>query len=323
MNIILEYTNHIKEAFLKFFQLVLGVQYDDELVNMLLDTYINVRYYNVTNYPDEKDFIERIGKELKKIVNPLINSDNKEKIKNTYSLYGYLIYFDDCCFNKTYKELIDCLYQDKNMKIMFEIESYDDILEHLKKLKKEKEKFMRLFDTNQFFLEENRIKKNIYKLKIGHNVKVSNLYSDHAIEKAFNTGVVSEDKMFIQLIMASEIILNNAIGLDFSRFYIVDFPISLFSKVKKIEKFFCIVDNELTKKYLIFNIKYEDYLFNKEIVLKYIKKGFSFSVLIDHSFDEDYADLVLFSYVFVDKEDEKFDIIKENRDLINTNLVTI
>jgi len=322
-NIIVEYTDFIKRQIIEFYNIVLKEQFDKELITPFLEKYILVRYYNETIYSKEKDIIERITKEMEKIVFEITTPENEEQIKNIYSLFGYLLYFDDCYFLEDDKELINLFFRDKILKIDFTDSTKEEIKIFLSEFRNNKIRFSNVLISNQFHLTEKRLKRNYYRLTLGHDVKISSLYSESAIEKAFNTGSINEDKLFVLFIMASNLVLQNAIGLDFTRHYIIDIIPNLYTKDKKIDKLFKTIDNVLTQKYLIFNIKYSDYLIHKEKIDFLIHKGYSFAITIDEDFDEDYNKLIIFSCVLLYKDHEKYDIIKENKNKMTSQLITL
>ena len=321
-NIINEYLSFIKKEFTLIFKLTLGKQFNRALINTLIERYMMIRYYNEAAN-NKKDLIERVALDFEPLVKEMITDENLEQIKNIYSLFAYLPYFDDCYYDKTDREIIDFFFKDENLKLNLTDEVKEEIKVLLKTFRKNKEKFHRIINSNQFNLNEEVIQKGFYKLSLGHNVRISNLYSDYAIEKAYTSGIINEDKLLVLLIMASSLILNNAINLDFSRNYLIDLPSSLFGKSKKIERVLNIIDNEMAKKHLIINIKYEDYLNNRNKIADFIKRGFAFSVVIDYKFDEDYDNLIIFNYVFLFKDHQNYDSIRENIGMIKTNVIVL
>lgn len=323
VNVILEYVTYVKKSILTFYKIVLDKKYNKGLIEPLLENYLNVRYYNETKYSREKDLVERISKELSNTLKDIIDDKNEDLVKTIYALFGYVFYFDDCYIPDNDLDLLDTLFKDKNIKIDFTEGIKRDVTKFLKKFRSEKERYLENFKSDQFFLLEKRIYRNTYKLGIDHMVKISNLYSEYAIEKAFNMGTVNEDKMFILLAMTSHLVLENAISLDFSRKYVVDIPSSYFTKEKKVERLFRILDNTLAKKSIIISIAYKDYKVNKGYIDNLVKEGYSIGVIIDETFDEDYTDFILFSYVFVYDTYENYDMILNNKDKIATKLIVI
>ena len=90
-NIIEEYIEFVRNGFLQFFKIVLGNKYQKNLTQIFIDKYIEVRYYNETNYLATKDFIDRVNKELVDLTEKIADDDNIDNIKNIVALFGYLI----------------------------------------------------------------------------------------------------------------------------------------------------------------------------------------------------------------------------------------
>jgi len=322
-NVISEYIDFVKASILGFYKIILDNTYDKNLIEPLLNRYILVRYCGETSFLGEQDLIEILSKEFKNVIDPIMNKDNEEELKTIYALFVYVFYFDECYYIENTSLLLDSFFQDESIKVNFTEKKKREVTRFISKFNANKERFDLVFRSAYFGIEEKILKSNLYHVTLSQNVKVSNLYSEYAIEKAFNSGVVNEDKLFITLLMTSQKILNNAIGLDFSRYYLIDFVTTFLTKEKKIARVFNIIDNDLAKKYLILNIKYIDYILNKENIDSYIKMGFSFSVTIDDKFEDDYADLILFTCVIVNSKSENYDIIMENRKQISSTLIVI
>jgi hypothetical protein len=62
---------------------------------------------------------------------------------------------------------------------------------------------------------------------------MSKLYSEYAVEKAFNSDIVTENKVYLLILMISCKILSEIIALDFDNNYIINFPPSLLGKPKQ------------------------------------------------------------------------------------------
>ena len=322
-NIINEYVKFLMRQYNGFFKIVLGDKYQKKLCDPFLDRYITVRYYNETSYSREKDIIDRLNKELVDVFEEVVDDENEDTLKNIVALFGYIVYFDDIYFVEDISQLIDTLVDDENIKI----EHSDNIKKDLKSwylnLKKLKDKFNSTIITKDFDLIERRLYRKIFQLVLQHNVKISNLYSEFAISKAYNSGLVNEDKLFVTFILGSSLILTSAIILDFSRHYVVDFVSSLFGKEKKMSRLFNIIDNPLAKKFFHLRISYYDYLNNKEKINKLINDGFSFGIIIDDHFDENINELVLFPYIFIREDSEFYDMIVKEKENIKSKIIKL
>ncbi|MBP5684373.1 MAG: hypothetical protein J6X02_03855, partial [Bacilli bacterium] len=189
--------------------------------------------------------------------------------------------------------------------------------------RKNRQRFSELFVSKDFSLLEKLIYRKTYNLVLEQNVKISNLYSEYAINKVYNSGVINEDKLFITYIMASDLVLDNAKKLDFSRKYLVDMPGTIYSKTKKITRLLEILNNPLAKKQIIIKLCYNDYIKNRDVINEKINNGYLFALIIDDKFDGNIDEFVLFPYVLVDEENEYFDEIMNEKSKINAKIVKI
>jgi len=322
-NIILKYTTYLKKEFLDFFRIVFDNYYSKKIVSMFVQKYIDVRYYNETKYPNERDFLKRINKELVDIYKELVETNSEETLKNIVALFGYIIYFDDIGDFVEERELIENLIKDENITIKYKDGIKKELLAWYVRLKKNKEEFSNTITSREFSISEKRLTRNTFKVELEHNIRISNLYSEYAINKAYNMEIVYEQRLFITYIMACNLVLEHAKSLDFSKNYIVDFASSLFSKEKKIKRLFNILDNPLAKSRITMMINYEDYDKNKKLINDYITEGYSFGVVLDSKFNGDINNLILFSYVFMSEDFELYDIMIEEKDKIKSKLIIL
>lgn len=322
-NVISRYVDFLKREYHNFFKIMFGDKYQKKLCEPFLDRYICVRYFNETSFTSDKDIISRLNKELVDVYDSVVDDDNEEMIKNIVALFGYIIYFDDVCQVIEEAVLINVLAEDEDITIEHDHNIKKDIKAWYINFKKKKEKFNNTIMTRDFDLIEERLYRKIYYLVLKHNVKISNLYSEFAIDKAYNSGLINEDKLFITLILSSLLVLNNAINMDFSRYYVVDMASSLFNKDKKLNRLFNAINNSLAKRNIAMRISYTDYLNNRDKINKLINDGYAFGVIIDDKFDGNLNELILFSYVFVDEENEYYDVLVSQKDKIKSKIIKI
>ena len=322
-NVISRYVDFLKREYHNFFKIMFGDKYQKKLCEPFLDRYICVRYFNETSFTSDKDIISRLNKELVDVYDSVVDDDNEEMIKNIVALFGYIIYFDDVCQVIEEAVLINVLAEDEDITIEYDHNIKKDIKAWYISFKRKKEKFNNTIMTRDFDLIEERLYRKIYYLVLKHNVKISNLYSEFAIDKAYNSGLINEDKLFITLILSSLLVLNNAINMDFSRYYVVDMASSLFNKDKKLNRLFNAINNSLAKRNIAMRISYTDYLNNRDKINKLINDGYAFGVIIDDKFDGNLNELILFSYVFVDEENEYYDVLVSQKDKIKSKIIKI
>ena len=322
-NIIEEYISFNREKYLELFKIILGSHYQKYLCAIFIDKYIDVRYFNETNYLPEKDFINRINKEMIGLTEKLADDENLDDIKNIVALFGYIVYFDDVCPINEDMELINTLVTDDIIKVEKKEELKPIIKDWYIGLKKGKEVFNKTLFTKDFSLLEVRLYKKLHYLELEHNVKISNLYSEYAIDKAYNTGVVNEDKLFITYILASQLVLNNAINLDFSRYYLVPFASTLFEKEKKFARLINVINNSLAKKFISIRITYSDYKKNKSKINGLISEGYSFGIELDAKYTGNTNELVLFPYIFVYEDSPEYEMLVREKDLLKSKIIKL
>jgi hypothetical protein len=323
-NIVLEYINYIKKSLEEFYRILLEDDYQAKFIHPIIDKYIDIRYYNNTN-SKERDNIKLIDNELKPIINSLLKEypKDQELIKNIYALVSYILYFDDVSSYSSLNNLVATLINDEVITISYDEEKVSKLTDFIKEFNLKKEEFINLFDTSLFSLTEKRLKKHLYYINLTNTIKVPKIYSDYAINKAFNTGNVNEDKYYILYTLVAYNILKSAIDLDFSRQYLLDIPITIFDKPKKIERLLRILDNDLVKSHINFKISYNTYISNKEIINSFIKKGYHIAIELDDSFANNLDELFIFSYVLVYDYLDCYDMIKDSKKDIKGKLITL
>lgn len=322
-NIIQEYLDFLQKSYLSFFKIMLRHRYSKELCSMFLDRYFLVRYYDETNYSNIKDFTERLNKELIDVLDSFDENANQNILKNIVALFAYIMYFDDICLVEKEGELIEYIASSDIVKI--------DEREHLAEclrtwyvgFKCDKSTFEEAFLSRDFSINEKRLYRTLYSVELKHNVKISNLYSEYAIEKVYTSGIVNEDKSFITYILLSFLVLNNAINLDFSKKYVVELPATLFEKDKKLERLINILNSTLAKKHIFMRLLYSDYIKYKDLIDKYISEGYSFILELDSSFSGNTMELILFPYLLVHKESTELEIIMKKKEHIRSKIIKI
>lgn len=319
-----DYLKFVNNFLYNYYKMLLAGKYSKKIIMPFVEKYIDVRYYNNSIY-ETGSSIDKINKELKLVAKELIKQDisKEEEIKIIFSLFGYVLYFDDCVEYKSINSLLKSLYEDDNIEIYNKDLDKDEFKNFIKDFIDQKNKFFKLFETNKFSISKKRIAKKTYKVDIDQHCNITSLYSDYAINKAYNSEVVTENKMYLLYILMTSKILKDVIELDLNNNYIIDFPVSLFNKEIKINKYLKAIDNEIIKQKLHLHFTYKDYLNYKDKINSFIKEGFNVSVTLDDTFVDDFKGLIRFSYVFVYEKYEYYDTIIDDRDKVNANIVTL
>ena len=278
--------------------------------------YIQIGVY-IRGYQDK--VTKKFTREIAEVTEFYVTEDNEAKYNTIYkkSTTGKVER------RQPSKYLIDYLISDDNLKIPDITSKKDELNKWLRGFTKTKKEFFLNLENNEYSLKEQRIDKGLYNLKLEQNVKISYLYSDTAINKAFTTGTTYEDSLFVLYILASKLVLENAINLDFSRRYVLPLASSLMLKEKKQKRLLEILNNTLAKKYLEISINLSTYYEYKDNIDKLIKDGYLFSIVIDDTFNGDITELYLFSSIFIYKNSEFFDMIIDSKERIPARIVIL
>ena len=307
MNALNEYINFERNNIINFSKEILSTYYDEELFSKLLDVYIKIRYYNYDNNNSDtidKVILEALTGELKK----LIVKDDKEtnkKLKEMYLVFYYVLMFDGVIrttdkklvssINKFRKELFD----ENDMLFKEKIENM------IASVKSKRKQYMNLFKSNDFEVKgKSTSVSNVFDLKLKHKIDFPKIYSEYAIERVYNTGNISEDKLKVLYYLTCSIIIKNVNRCIYDNYYLVEFAPSLFDNKDKLASTLDIVDNDIFKDKVYFKIDYKDYGKYTSNVKDMIKLGYKFILKCE---DEDLKDdsfiiSSMFDYILVNKD---------------------
>ena len=314
------YIKYFENFLMSYYRLILNNDFDKKLLTPFVEKYIDVRYYNNSILGKGYTFINKLNTELKNVAKEIIKQDitKEDEVKEIFTLFGYILYIDDCSEYTNLNTLIKTISDDLSLN--------EDKTSELKTLVssfvKTRRDFLNVFEDKNFDLKFRRVARNLRKVEISQNCKLSPIFSEWAINKAYNSGTVLENKQYLLFLMISGYILKNTIELNFNESYLVDFPETLFEKEKKINKYINALDNLVVKPRIHLKLHYETYLKNTEKINGFIKDGFNIAIVLDDSYDNNIKALDLFSYVFVYEKYEYYDIVIENKDMINAKVIS-
>ena len=300
-----EYIEFSKKNILKYLKLILEKYYDKEIVESLVETYINVRYYNIDQ--KTKNLEKNINYYLKQKVTEILD-EKEEKIKIIFYTFKYILYLDNV---KDYeKSIIEEIVEYRKSISLENNEFKEEITKLIKENEKRKQKYLEAFKSDHFLLDQIKTnKKNVYFVELKNNIKFNKIYSSYSINKVYNSGLVNEQKDFIIYYQISIEILKNAIIGNFNQEYIVDFPLSILEKKQKTIRLFNIINNEMIKNNLILKFTYSSYLENKDQINEWIKEGYKVAIIIDEKYNYEEKQkmwLEIFNYIIVDQEKKGF-----------------
>ncbi len=340
-NLMDTYITFTEKKIKKYLKTLLEKQYDENLVNEYLKTYINARYYNIQNAEKPaRAFYLRILEELeykedilmKKCEEEAQNLNEKQmQLNNIYNLkelFAYILFFDNVRNIENFKtidnmkEIISKMVLTTNELFKTDIsESVEKTLyEEVKKDMLDKEIFLDKFDTDEFVLNfENSKKEDIYFTTLEQKVKMPMQYSDTAIEKVYHEGIIAEDKLQVEYILLSVIAIKDIVNGNFDDKYIAEFTTTLFKKKQKLDSILSILGNQALQDKISLNIMYSDYIKNQKKILEYTKKGYHFTITLDNQVKsiENVEELKMFQMVIVPQTLALYREIKQNKEIFH------
>jgi hypothetical protein len=331
-NIMAEYTDHTRKFLREFMQEFFKEQYDKDITDEYIETYIEARYNNYGGNEKQRVFYRRIYSALKKSEEKLIYNQYEEyhtMIKNMLELYQYVFYIDFVRpINKDLKEFVNEIYEKRITK--FEMKRDGELRNNLYKMIREyreaKEKYLKTFESEDFELVTTKypLIKDVYKVELKYKFKMPYIFSESAINDVYNENIVNEDKLIVQYLMLTAFNIKMILDGKFNTQYLVDFPMSLFGKRKKLDQALRIINDPSILDKIKIKIKYRDFIIHREEIYELMKNGYKFAVIIDDSFiisKEHIKKLSMFSYVIVSKKLKYFDEFKENAEELENLII--
>ena len=284
-NIIKEYAEFSKKNISKYYEMIMGKYYNKEIVNMFLNNYIDIRYYDLDIDKYSRN-ITKINKKFKDIYENIAEED-KITAKFIYTLFDIIFYLDDVLEIDNIEKIFDFINKIRIEKLgINEKEFINNFKEQYNKDKERKNKFINSIECEEFPVEYDYIyEQDVYNVEITHDIAIPKLYSKFAIDKVFNDGLISEDKLFIEYYIVSNKILKNIIAGDYNNKYLLEFNPNILKKKEKLTRLLNIIDNDLTKDVTSMKILYKDFIANKEKILELIRDGYKYSIVIDNTYD--------------------------------------
>lgn len=297
-NVVNEYTEFVLKQFCFYAKKIMEKYYNASIFNELAQEYINIRYHNI--YPSKQNNKTTINFYLNLKIKEL-TKNNPKKIENItfmVDILNHLIYLDNDIeaseVNKIEKEL-------EEIRKKYYLTDKLEFSKEYREYRKTKNEFLKGYETEDFYIEFNKTKeRNLCDTTLKHNLKMPELYSDKAIDNAFNTGLIKEDKLFVLYNLIAVKVLNEIIDYDYISVYLIDFNENLFKKQEKFNRLLKIIDNDITKEKVCFKITYQILQDNKDEIFNLINDGYNFAIIKDESYKpSEYESL--FKYI-LDKE---------------------
>lgn len=275
LNVMNTYLKFNRKRLISYSKIILEKNYNKNIFENLLDTYINCRYVDIPDNISAKF----INKELVKKAEELSKEEEVLDIKLVLSYFPFIYYLDSFLkkdIDVTIEKIND--FRKKNLKL----DNLDSNFKtNLVNDRKRIEIFLDNFDSKVFSVSLVKTNiKNLYDTNLYYDIKIPKLYSEYAINNVYNRGIVLENRLFVNYYMVAVNVLKDILNLDYN-YYIVSFSNSLFDKEDKLKRLFNIIDSDVMKDRIILKVYEDEFLEYRDYYLKYIKDGYKFVICLN------------------------------------------
>jgi len=283
------------------------------ITDEFVKAYMDGRYYNFCGDVNveftNKNRVKKLNLVITETKNNLIKkykgSDSKysDKVLKFAEIFELINYFENSTDSKLGLKERRNSYINKIKKYLdFEEVKYKDIVDEIIKVQKLHYGMIKYtldkLNTNLFKINYNSLsKKNMYAIELEHNIAFSKIYSDYIVDKTYSEGIIAEDKMQVLFTLLSSEIINNMLNYEFNKKYVVYVPETLYSKGNKLDDIFDMFEDEYAKNNIIILLQYSKMGENKEVIKKFIKKGYHFAIDINNTAKFKVSDQEMFEIV--------------------------
>lgn len=324
INIINQYIELTKKQINEYMKLVFENNFNKKYCDMYTEKYINTRYYNFYEKNENNTIRTRILDNLRELQEELEKKlyVDKKEIENIRVFYYFVLYFDNVVYYKDLEKIIQKITKLREKTLGKKKDGFDKKL-YLKMTEciKQKEEFIKKFETNEFYIKLSNYpeKLHIYRVNLKYNIEFPLTYSNYAVEKAFATGIIDEDKLVVEYYLITMQILKDILKQNFKKQYVVEFSSSLLKKPKKLKSLLNIINGTSVQEKLSIKIRYGKFIKNKEKVYDLMRKGYKIAIVMDDTFEvnaKNLQSLDMFKYVIVNKTFKDYEKIKDRKNII-------
>lgn len=268
-------------------------------VNTYVEDYVREKYMKQCEHACKN------AKALRKLINVQLEKTRDKLIANVNRSYSdqfvhvmydvfVLINKIDCMDNNISKYITECNTLDiidkneliKKINKIYKI-YYKIYYDYLSKLNIEKFKLIcNRLETNGLFNPGDLIMTNI-----SSSIQFSKIFSEYIIDKTYSTNIILEDLREVQLKFISFNILEDMLHFNYRKKYIINFPISLYSKEKKLASLLAAISDVYSQNKVFILIDVETLKECNEILLKLKKQGFKFIIEVSSDNIKLYEDI--------------------------------
>lgn len=320
INIMNEYIELAKKQINEYMKLIFEQEFNQNYCDIFTERYINIRYFNYYEndiYESTRrkilDHLKQVGEEL--IIN---NINDRELIELIRIFFYYILYFDNVVYYKDLRNKIQQIAKVKKKRIDRDLNE-EELYQKMQDYMKQKEELLQQFSSDEFYIKLTKYpnKSNIHRVNLKfNNIKFPLEYSEFAINKAFQMGIVNEDRLIVEYYLTVLQILKDIVKQNFKRKYIVEFTATLLKKPKKIKSILNIINNSAVQDKISLKIKYEEFLKNKKEIYDLMRDGYKITVILDNSFETNFKDiesLQMFEFVIINQGLKYYDEFMNNK----------
>lgn len=330
INIMNQYIEITKKQINTYLKLIFGRNFNKQYCDTFMQKYISIRYYNFYDNDINRTVRKKIIEHLKQTEEDIVINHiaDRELIEKMRIFFYYVLYFDNVIYYKDLRKKVEQISKLKNKILDSKTKNIeDDLYSKMKEYMDEKEELINKFNSDEFKLKITNYpdKTNIYRVNLKHNIKFPPEYSEYAINKAFNIGIINEDKLIIEYYLITLHILKDILKLNFKKRYIVEFAPSILKKPKKIKSLLNIIENGAIQDKLYLKIRYKQFTENKDTIYELMRNGYKFSIILDNSFDVNFKNiesLKMFEVIIINKSLKNYEQLIENKKYMN-NVIEI
>lgn len=318
-NIIEKYIDIVKEEFKTYMKLIYENKYENKIFEEYFKKYIECRYYNYYENKLKNNLRQTIIENLKDTQNKMLKKSDKDIIVSMCVFFYYMLYFDNIIKSKDINKTIEKIAKLKERILGKEISEKKFQQTYLKQNQKYvnlKKELMEKYKTEEFYLKLSNYKgkSNVIRVNLKHNIKIPEIYSEMAIHKTFNEGIINEDKLYVEYNLLSLTILEEIQKQNFKKEYIAEFADSLLDKPRKLKNILQSIESPILQEKISLKIKYSTYIQKSEIVNELLRNGYKVAIVLDNTFEINFANiekLKLFSYTIINKESNLYETIMQ------------
>lgn len=303
INIAKKYIEFSNECLIKYMKLIGGSKISKANFKEILNTYNGARYYNY--YPSiSHNKHSNLNYYLNEKMHELYSAYSEDKIRKLTDLVRFVLSLDFIHLDQIEGAVLtaESIRDDKKQNVDFQHELTKLLKENLTR----KVRYLGEFKSDIFTLEYKRTNNpKVALVSLNYDLKFPVLYSETAIRKVYNSGIIDEQKLFIEYSLITVKILKEIINNDFNSKYIVDFPYSIFDKKTKKTRLFNLIDSDAVREKLIIKMDSLQYELNQDAVIEMIQSGYKMAIELNYNFDfnkNNVKRLEVFEYIIVDSE---------------------